>query len=204
MVSTHRHLPSPLIRVNLLTSSKKIPTVQSSGGNRLLFDHRPVGPHPPRAPRRQLEYLRLHPVLPNTDFRSSRHRVPKNRGSAGSVRGRARGLPHGDLGVWKAGVRQLFRRLSTKGLSVPPPLHSDVRAYVHTCYWDTVEPRVRFYQVLWVLPLVPSLVPMPGGIVSSHVIVPGSGITSAMGRRRSLSSGENSLTRCVGQRIMLR
>ena len=123
---------------------RQISAVQSSSGNRLLFNHCPARSYSPRGPRRHLGGIQSHPIFPNAPFRSSRHRIPKNRSSAGSVHGRAGRLPHGVLGVWEAGLRELCRRLAKDLPTTQPPLCSNGRVCVHM-YGDTVEPCERFF-----------------------------------------------------------
>jgi len=107
----------------------QIPTVQPSSGNLILSDHRQVESDLPRGSGGNLARIHSHPSLANAGVRSGRRLVPPD--SAGCVCERLGRLPHGGLGVSKAVVCELFRRLAKSHPALSLSLHSYVSVHVH-------------------------------------------------------------------------
>lgn len=113
----------------------------------LLPNHCPVGQDLPRGPRRNLERIHSHPGLTSAQAQSRCRLIPWYRASAGHVCQRVEGVPRGDHGVSKAGVRELFGPLTKR---LPPialsPLLSEC---VYTPTGETlVGRRLQFEGVL--------------------------------------------------------
>jgi len=95
-----------------MCSARRTLTVQSSGGNFLLPDNRPVRSNPPRGPRRNLARIRSHSSLAKARVQSSCRLTPPSQGPEGRVCDRIERFPHGILRVSEGWVHKFFCRLA--------------------------------------------------------------------------------------------
>jgi len=126
--SLRANSPTPIFRPHVLVNLPcYISTVQSSGRDLLLLNHRPVGSRSPHGPGRNLGRVRPYSSLANGRVWSGCRLIPPNQGSAGCVCERVEGFPHRGLRGSRTGMCKLICQLTEDLPVLPFCLYSYVR-----------------------------------------------------------------------------